>query len=349
MEGDNYKILKGWHSLLADGTITQEEFNVKKSALLGNDLHTTPLKNIVPLRNEEHSRQPNLAENLTNITANEAKKEDASQIVNEELGFIEKRPKNLLWLWVLLPIVCIFTLIIYLETCNSDNPTNSQSEITSLNEFKKEESRTTPVKAVSFAGYYRGGMQSGYVGGTDNAECRIHDDGTAVFHYALNAGYGNKEATERGRIIEIDGDYYFKTNDGSGTYDVHIKPGKIYIGNGSSWEAEMYMDGKASSSKKSQTEPTTKIENVQDQPLQSSQGRADNQTGYYLSNANTNRKIYFHNSPDETTKRKAYLNTEVTVYVEKVENSFGYINFLNSEGQKSNGWVKMIDLIKIPN
>jgi hypothetical protein len=58
--------------------------------------------------------------------------------------------------------------------------------------------------------------------------------------------------------------------------------------------------------------------------------------------------VYFHNSPNITTRRKAYINTQETVYVLKIENGFGYIEFENTNGEKSYGWVELTNLIIKP-
>ena len=44
MEEDNYQILKEWHSLLANGAITQQEFNVLKSELLAKNILSENMK-----------------------------------------------------------------------------------------------------------------------------------------------------------------------------------------------------------------------------------------------------------------------------------------------------------------
>ena len=71
--------------------------------------------------------------------------------------------------------------------------------------------------------------------------------------------------------------------------------------------------------------------------------------GYYIANGSELRKIYFHNAPDISTRRKAYLSTQETVYVQKVQNNFGYIEFANTNGQTSYGWIEMQYLIVKPN
>ncbi|MBD0288600.1 MAG: serine/threonine protein kinase, partial [Flavisolibacter sp.] len=59
-------------------------------------------------------------------------------------------------------------------------------------------------------------------------------------------------------------------------------------------------------------------------------------------------RAYFHNQPDEATRRTAYLipsNDVVTAYDEK--NGFIYTEFTNSRGQTSKGWVRKQDLISL--
>jgi hypothetical protein len=98
-----------------------------------------------------------------------------------------------------------------------------------------------------------------------------------------------------------------------------------------------------------QTENTPNIQTAQPQQVETTSSVGQNQIGYYIANGSTTTKIYFHNSPDVTTRRKAYLSTQETVYVQKVENGFGYIEFTNSSGQTSYGWVEMQYLIVKPN
>ena len=72
------------------------------------------------------------------------------------------------------------------------------------------------------------------------------------------------------------------------------------------------------------------------------------QTGYYVANGNENRRVYFHNSPDPATRRSAYIMSQEVVYVYKIENGFGYVEFTNQSGQKSYGWLDMQYLIVKP-
>jgi hypothetical protein len=68
--------------------------------------------------------------------------------------------------------------------------------------------------------------------------------------------------------------------------------------------------------------------------------------GDYRVTENVDEKIYFYTKPDDLYKRKGYFIGGEIVYVEKIENDFGYINYTNNEGLNSKGWVKMKYLIK---
>jgi uncharacterized membrane protein len=68
--------------------------------------------------------------------------------------------------------------------------------------------------------------------------------------------------------------------------------------------------------------------------------------GDYRVKENVDEKIYFYNKPDDLYKRKGYFIGGEIVYIEKIENDFGYINYTNNVGLNSKGWVKMKYLIK---
>jgi len=70
--------------------------------------------------------------------------------------------------------------------------------------------------------------------------------------------------------------------------------------------------------------------------------------GYYVVNGTAGRKVYFHNLPNKSTIRTAYFDTKEKVYVQKIENNFGYVEFVNLKGQASYGWLEMKYLIKLP-
>ncbi len=72
------------------------------------------------------------------------------------------------------------------------------------------------------------------------------------------------------------------------------------------------------------------------------------ETGYYITNGSTNKYVYFYNAPNKATKRSAHFDSQDNVYVQKIENGFGFIEFTNTQGQKSIGWLSMKDLIAKP-
>lgn len=72
------------------------------------------------------------------------------------------------------------------------------------------------------------------------------------------------------------------------------------------------------------------------------------QSGYYIVNGSENHKVYFHNTPDTATRRKAYFSTQEQVYVQKIQNGFGYVEFTNTGGQTSYGWIEARYLIVKP-
>jgi hypothetical protein len=65
--------------------------------------------------------------------------------------------------------------------------------------------------------------------------------------------------------------------------------------------------------------------------------------GSYYSNEE---RVYFHNSPDESTRRNAYILKGEPVDITKVENDFGYTVFTSTANKTSSGWLKMSELSK---
>lgn len=56
-------------------------------------------------------------------------------------------------------------------------------------------------------------------------------------------------------------------------------------------------------------------------------------------------KTFFHNTPDETTRRGAFLSKNDLVTALSQEGGFIYTEFTNSRGQISKGWLKLTDLM----
>jgi len=55
-------------------------------------------------------------------------------------------------------------------------------------------------------------------------------------------------------------------------------------------------------------------------------------------------KSFFYNEPNENTIRKAYLGEGDVVYITKIQNGYGYTVFTNTQGQETEGWIKMNDM-----
>lgn len=66
----------------------------------------------------------------------------------------------------------------------------------------------------------------------------------------------------------------------------------------------------------------------------------------YIINVNDNQRVYLHKSPTIETRKNAYFISGEKVIVQKIENGFGYIEFINTRGQRSIGWVEMQYLTK---
>jgi hypothetical protein len=66
--------------------------------------------------------------------------------------------------------------------------------------------------------------------------------------------------------------------------------------------------------------------------------------GNYIIEADDANLVHFYDKPEISTVRKAYFSTKDTVYVSKIENDFGYVEFLNSNGKKSIGWLQLVKM-----
>lgn len=75
-------------------------------------------------------------------------------------------------------------------------------------------------------------------------------------------------------------------------------------------------------------------------PVQVSEDR----TGYYIVSADNSNYVYFYRQPDISTKKKAHFESAERIYIQKIENDFGYVEFTNDKGQTTVGWLRMQDL-----
>lgn len=58
-------------------------------------------------------------------------------------------------------------------------------------------------------------------------------------------------------------------------------------------------------------------------------------------------RAYFHNEPDESTRRSAFIPVNASLTGTDEKNGFVYTEFTNSKGQVSKGWLKRTDLITL--
>ena len=67
--------------------------------------------------------------------------------------------------------------------------------------------------------------------------------------------------------------------------------------------------------------------------------------GKFIVQADNSNTVHFYAEPNITTEKKSYFSTADTVYVSKTENGFGYVEFINSNGQNSIGWLPLEKMI----
>jgi hypothetical protein len=67
---------------------------------------------------------------------------------------------------------------------------------------------------------------------------------------------------------------------------------------------------------------------------------------YYI-NASFNYKIYFYNYLTFSSEKNSFFESQEKVHVSKIDNGFGYLEFINKRNEKVIGWVEMKDLIVI--
>lgn len=80
--------------------------------------------------------------------------------------------------------------------------------------------------------------------------------------------------------------------------------------------------------------------------LESSNSIESSDQGLYMIGKTfvVNKKVFFHNQPDARTIRRAYLYIGDEATVLNVKNGFGYIEFENTQGQISKGWIDLSDV-----
>lgn len=95
-------------------------------------------------------------------------------------------------------------------------------------------------------------------------------------------------------------------------------------------------------------EVQTTTNNTSDSTSSAQASENQYQIGYYTTDVTSDKNVFFYNAPYESTRRSAYFDSREIVYVKELKNGFGYVEFTNTEGKTSTGWLKMNDLIYTP-
>ncbi|MFV8327627.1 SHOCT domain-containing protein [Flavobacterium sp. ZS1P14] len=162
----------------------------------------------------------------------------------------------------------------------------------------------------------------------------------------------NTYTTEIEEIPDYNEDVKYKLLD-KAEYDVKQK-----INRGSNFQMDLFLKCKDEEKRNSLKENYSKIADRQiytfDSYAEASLDKHKNtnkinqkiELGNYNVIENTEERVYFYNKPDNSFRGKGYLIGGDLVYVEEIENDFGYVNFTNQKGLNSKGWVKMKFLVQ---
>lgn len=196
----------------------------------------------------------------------------------------------------------------------------------------------------------------------------INSSGRATLYY----NHGNLgSAKEYGNLTPSQGsqssnEMYFKfKKDAGGEYNVRIvkSPSQMtVILTGTNWRVTTSRSIKSNSSDDTTSQAAIadiSSPSINDQPENNSQSKDQIQdsnvisvekfqSGNYLTNGSGNHKVHFYNTPNYSIKRNAYFDSHEEVFVQKIINGFGYVEFTNTRGEKSIGWLDMHDLIFKP-
>lgn len=65
---------------------------------------------------------------------------------------------------------------------------------------------------------------------------------------------------------------------------------------------------------------------------------------YYV-NASEKMNVYFHKTPDIADVKASYFTSKELVEIKKIENGFAFIIFENDKKQRSQGWIKLSEML----
>lgn len=207
--------------------------------------------------------------------------------------------------------------------------------------------------------YYGTSMMGNLIG---EAKISISKNGKICVSYNHgNLGnaieYGNLSTTSKqlGDAEELSYKFY---KDNGGDYDIKIIKSKneikvILIG--VNWNVTTIRKINSEDSKilinqtedsiipqNSESEIYTKDTEINDEEINHPLGKL------FITNGSLEHKVFFYNSPDLSTRRTAYFDNHEKVKAFKIKNGFVYVEFTNSRGITSIGWLKLEDLIEAP-
>lgn len=98
-----------------------------------------------------------------------------------------------------------------------------------------------------------------------------------------------------------------------------------------------------SSNKRELDKINVKFENYD--PNKYSTAHTEDRTGYYFVNASANNPVYFYSLPNKNKRKNSRFTSYEKVHVSDISNEFGFVEFVNTENDKSKGWILLSEMI----
>ena len=239
-----------------------------------------------------------------------------------------------------------------------ENICNVASSLKSSN-FSNDSMPSDDFPSELVGDYYGTSMMGNFIG---EAKISISTNGKISISYnhgSLGSAieYGSLSTTSK-QLSDANELFFKFYKDNGGDYDIKIIKSKneikvILIG----------INWNVTTIKKINSENATILNNQNEDSLltESSKSKFDtkeietieNESNHYLgklfiTNGSFEHKVFFYNSPDLNTRRSAYFDNHEKITVVKIKSGFAYVEFTNSRGIKSIGWLKLEDLIEAP-
>lgn len=241
-------------------------------------------------------------------------------------------------------VKCLFvSLLLILISCNSSSPENSNDQNSSGTVNNNQSIVETPKKEfTSLSGYFslypgvKGAGMYLYFYSSGNAEiwsCIQGDCNLAKVKYIITNN--NVFINTLGKEVSMWVDEDFKIE---GDQLIGSK-GDNYIFNGEKVPLELTFEtNKVLREINQESGSSIPNNNVDDRkPIFTAERIM--KPGEYIVDASDDDKVYFYSKPDINFIKSSYFNSAELVYVSKFIDNFGYVEFKNSNGQVSKGWV----------